>query len=81
MLVHQPGGRASRREIGVRLVDLPDDDAKRFAVLAGDRLNGFAPTAFQQDGDGLYACAGRRIGLTHDGGKRSHGLARISPTQ
>jgi hypothetical protein len=80
--VYQPGGRTSRRAIEVSLLaDPPNDDAKRLTVLASDRLNSFAPTAIQQDGDGLYACAGWRIGLTHDGGKRSHGLACVSPAQ
>jgi hypothetical protein len=63
------------------LADLPDDDAKVAAVLSGLGLWRAAPTAIQQDGDGLYACSGWRIGLTHDGGKRAHGLACISPAQ
>ncbi len=49
--------------------------------LAGIRLRGLAPTAIEQDGDGLYAGAGWRIGLTHDGGKSAHGLVRIGPAQ
>jgi hypothetical protein len=43
------------------------------------RLRGLAPAPVEQDGDGLYACAGRRIGLTHDGSKRAHRIACIGP--
>jgi hypothetical protein len=32
------------------------------------RLRSLAPAPVEQDGDGLYACFGWRIGLTHDGG-------------
>jgi hypothetical protein len=55
-------------------------DAKG-GVLACVRLRGLAPAPVEQDGDGLYACSGWRIGLTHDGGKRAHGLVCISPAQ
>jgi hypothetical protein len=63
------------------LDDLPDRDPEIATVLAYVGLRRAAPAAIQQYGDGLYACAGRRIGLTHDGGKRAHGLGCISPAQ
>src|SRR6478736_8254360 len=37
-------------------------------VVLGVRLRSLAPAPVEQDGDGLYACFGWRIGLTHDGG-------------
>jgi hypothetical protein len=58
-----------------------DDDPYRPAILVSARLDRSAPTAIQQDGDGLNPCAGWRIGLTHDGSKSAHGLACISPAQ
>jgi len=63
------------------LDNLPDSDADVVAVLSDVGLRRAAPAAIQQYGDGLYACAGRRIGLTHDGGKRAYGLGCISPAQ
>jgi hypothetical protein len=67
-------GGGSGAAIPMRLADV-------LVVLARVRLRLAAPAPVEQDGDGLYACAGRRIGLTHDGGKRAHGLACIAPAQ
>jgi hypothetical protein len=61
--------------------NVPDCYSDVLVVLACVRLLRLAPAPVEQDGDGLYACAGWRIGLTHDGGKRAHGLACISSAQ
>src|SRR5215471_5038958 len=66
-------------QIGVNLIAaldyLPNGDADVVVVLACVRLGGLAPAPVEEDGDGLYACAGRRIGLTHDAASTS----RLSP--
>ena len=54
--------RHRRRTLG----DCSDVYPDGLAILAGVWLRGLAPTPVEQDGDGLYACAGWRIGLTHD---------------
>jgi hypothetical protein len=69
--------RHRRRALG----DCSDDHPDGLAILACVRLRGLAPAPLEQDGDGMYACARWRIGLTHDGGKRAHGLVCVSPAQ
>ena len=43
-------------------------------VLACVRLRGLAPAPLEQDGDGLYACSGWRIGLFVSNGAASRSL-------
>jgi hypothetical protein len=63
---YQRGGQAGRHGIDIsRFGEVPDDDAKRLAVLAGDRLHRFAPSAIEQEARRSYA-RGRGDGFLGD---------------
>ena len=60
-------------------------DRRQSFIAALDVMRSSSPVcgcgASVEQGAGLYACSEWRIDLTHDGCKRAHGLACISPAQ